>query len=468
MPKQTKKKRGPFVFMSVACVLIFGLATIFLISNKDVGQTIAGAKGNQPIIKTTEIESPLSQIKLYEETYETSMTTYSIQYPQVEDETFNETILHFINTEKDNFLTLADNNKNVTKEEVNTFSSTVDVYEYNDRFYSFTFRTKTGLSTEDPYEQVSTFVYDKKLAHLISLEQLLDNNIRYLETLNQFVYNKLIKDEQLTNSLVDKEALKKVVAPLWDSYSTFAIENDKLVVYFQPGTVASTKQGIVSVSGKMSYLQSILAEPFRRELTEDTKTIALIKDNRKRVALTFDDGPHKSVTTQILNILDEFDAKATFFMLGKNIKLYPDIAKDVRSRGHEIGNHTWTHPVLTKLSIDEVKKEYMLTESMIVETLGESSTIFRPPYGATNDTIKGMIPTPSINWSLDTLDWKHRNASKTLQIVKKSMHNNAVILMHDIHQPTADGLRAVLKYLQDEGYEFLPVSEVLPYVDYNM
>lgn len=472
MQRQTTKKRRPLVFISVACCLLLGLAVVLLVLSQNnfstLGQTTADAKGNQPDIETEELPSSIEQIKLFKETYKTSTTTYEIEYPELEDETFNETLQHFIHTEKDQFLALAKDNENASKDYMNKLSINVTPFNYNERFYSFTFKASTVLGTEEPKEHVATFIFDNKSAQLVSLKELLNNNLRYLETFNQFAFDQLSADASLKDNLLDEKALKKAVTYDWDSNLTFAIEDKQLVVYFQAGEVANESQGVVAIKGDMTYLQSILAEPFQDELIEGAKTLPLVVDNRKRVALTFDDGPHKSVTEEILNILDEFDAKATFFMLGKNVKEYPEIAKEVHNRGHIIGNHTWTHPVLTKLSISEVQNEYNQTEEMIFNTIGEYTTIFRPPYGATNDKIKAVIPTLAVNWSLDTLDWKHRNAQTLLNIVKKSIHNNAVILMHDIHQPTADGLRAVLQYLQSEGYEFTTVDEVLSYADFHM
>ena len=468
MQEPSRKKRGPWFYISVVSCLMVVIAVVTLVFSQnnlsDVGQVIAGAKENKPTIETTELQAPFETVQLFAETYTASHTSYIIEYPQVEDESFNETILHYINNEKETFLALADQNDNASKDAPNSFKATVDSYKFKERFYSFTFHTTTELGNEESVQHVSTFVYDAETAQIQTLEQLLNSNIRYLETFTQYVHEQLLAD----GHLVDDVALENVVTSNWESYSTFAIENDELVVYFQPGEVTDKTQEIVSISGEMSYLQSILAEQFHSELTEGTETLALIVDNRKRVALTFDDGPHPKVTNQILAILDEFDAKATFFMLGKNINKYPEIAKDVLAGGHEIGNHSWTHPVLTKLALDEAESEFTNTENFIVDTLGQHSTVFRPPFGAINDDIRALIPIPSVNWSLDTLDWKHRNPQKTLKIIKANMHNNAVILLHDIHQPTADGLREIMQYLEAEGYEFLTVSEVMPYVDFNM
>ena len=466
MNEPTKKKRGPLLYISAIIFLLLALLLLVFSQNNftKLRQKIADAKEVVPVIETNEISSPFQEVKLLEESYNASRTTYIIQYPQTDDETFNETILHFVDIEKQNFLALAEKSEVTTKEVINTYTTSVNVSKYNDKFYSFTFNTKTELGSEAATNYVTTFILDSESGQCITFEQLLKGNLRYLETFKSFASEQL-----LTNGMaIDKEKLQETLTTDWDHYEAFAIENDELVVYFQPGTLANKELGIVSVKSSMGYLNSILADDFKSNSKEDQKTLPLVKDNHKRVALTFDDGPHPKVTEQILNILDEYNAKATFFTLGKNVKKYPEITKDIYARGHEIGNHTYTHPLLTKLSLVEVEDEYTQTENIIFETIGEYPTIFRPPFGATNEEIKSIISVQSVNWSIDTLDWKHRNANKTLQIVKSQMHNNAVILMHDIHQPTADSLRSVLEYLQSEGYEFLTVSEVLPYIEYNM
>lgn len=196
-------------------------------------------------------------------------------------------------------------------------------------------------------------------------------------------------------------------------------------------------------------------------MVEEEKQIAPTSTSKKYVALTFDDGPHPEVTPLILNTLKKYNAKATFFMLGSRVQHYPDIANQVCEAGHEIGNHTWNHPKLTNMAESEILKEYTMTEQAIIQAIGVPSTIFRPPYGATNATVKAVIPSIQFNWTIDTEDWKHRDAKKLLPSVKSTIHPNAVILMHDIHLSTANGLEAVLQYLQAEGYEFVTVSDIL-------
>lgn len=191
------------------------------------------------------------------------------------------------------------------------------------------------------------------------------------------------------------------------------------------------------------------------------KGVPVAKGEKKRVALTFDDGPDAKVTPQILATLNKYNAKATFFMVGPNASKNSAIVKKVYEAGHEIGNHTWNHPKLTGLSPANVKQEVDRTSNAIYASIGQYPTVFRPPYGEVNDKVRSVITMPSILWSIDTLDWKHRNADKILASVKASVKDGSIILMHDIHQTTANGLENVVLYLQKQGYEFVTVSEIL-------
>ena len=263
--------------------------------------------------------------------------------------------------------------------------------------------------------------------------------------------------------LILEQPFAKLTEASWSKFNRFALKEDSLIVYFNEGEVTHKKANVPSVEMSLSFINPLLSSDFQIGM-EAAETI-LPKNNgdssKKYIALTFDDGPHPQVTKQILQLLNKYHAKATFFMIGSRIQFYPDIVQEVQAAGHEIGNHSWSHHVLTKMSATEIQKEFESTEQALVHVIGQNSKVFRPPYGIINDSVRALIPTQTVNWTIDTLDWKHRDPSKLLPMVKDSLHNNAIVLMHDIHQSTADGLEAVLQYLQNEGYEFLTVSEIL-------
>lgn len=183
--------------------------------------------------------------------------------------------------------------------------------------------------------------------------------------------------------------------------------------------------------------------------------------NTKRVALTFDDGPHAKVTQQILKTLKKYNAKATFFVVGNKVEKNPTILKEIFNAGHEIGNHTYNHSKLTTLTDKDVKTQIQSTNALVKSVTGYDTTVFRPPYGSYNKKITDQLNVPNVLWTIDTLDWKHHDPKKTVQIINTNVKNGSIILMHDIHQTTADALDSVLSSLQKKGYQFVTVSELL-------
>ena len=185
------------------------------------------------------------------------------------------------------------------------------------------------------------------------------------------------------------------------------------------------------------------------------------KKNRKVVALTFDDGPNPATTNQALDTLSKYGIKATFFVLGKNVSGNEEILKRMKSDGHVIGNHSWSHPVLSKLSLDEAKKQITDTEDALTKVLGSSSKLMRPPYGAITDDIRNSLDLSFIMWDVDSLDWKSKNEASILTEIQREVKNGSIILMHDIHAETVNALPKVIDYLKEQGYEFVTVPEML-------
>ncbi|MBS4200521.1 polysaccharide deacetylase family protein [Bacillus sp. FJAT-49732] len=188
-----------------------------------------------------------------------------------------------------------------------------------------------------------------------------------------------------------------------------------------------------------------------------------MENGKKRVALTFDDGPHPENTQKIIKLLEKYDAKATFFQIGKLVDTNPAITLEVFAKGHEIASHTWNHPDLITLNEKEVEEEISTTQSVIKTVIGELPTHFRPPYGNTNESIKEIARgygEKEVLWTVDTLDWKSRDPEAILKIVTEEVRDNSIILMHDIHSTTVEAVELVLKYLHDEGYEMVTLRDL--------
>ena len=198
------------------------------------------------------------------------------------------------------------------------------------------------------------------------------------------------------------------------------------------------------------------------------KVIVANRDASKQIALTFDDGPCREYTGEILEILREYNAKATFFMIGKNAKENPDIVLDVYRDGHEIGNHTYSHPEMRKLSVEKFGEEIEKTQQVIKDITGKQPVLFRPPGGYLSNGIVDKISSNGLrtvlwSWRQDTRDWEKPNSETIVRKVMSNLKDGDIILFHDYvtsGSPTPDALRKLLPMLSESGYEFVTVSEL--------
>ena len=193
------------------------------------------------------------------------------------------------------------------------------------------------------------------------------------------------------------------------------------------------------------------------------------------VALTFDDGPGDQ-TDRLLAALREKGVRATFFTIGKNVKARPDLVKKEAAEGHSVGNHSWDHPQLTKLTPEELRKQLKNTSNSIVEAGAPAPVLMRPPYGSSNaDVLKaigenGMAET---RWDVDTEDWKNKNAAVTTQRALAGARPGSVILMHDIHASSVDAVPGLIDQLKAKGYTLVTVPQLMgddmtPYIGHRI
>lgn len=178
------------------------------------------------------------------------------------------------------------------------------------------------------------------------------------------------------------------------------------------------------------------------------------------LALTFDDGPHSEVTPRVLDALERYGAKATFFIIGSRAASHSDLVRLIHSKGHEIGNHTWSHRNLSKLSPQEVQDEVFLAQNAIASTGVPAPTLLRPPYGAVNSVALSHIPMSVIKWSVDPKDWLSRDAEQIAAHVLAHARPGAIVDLHDIYSATADAVEPILATLS-QTYQLVTVSELL-------
>ena len=192
-----------------------------------------------------------------------------------------------------------------------------------------------------------------------------------------------------------------------------------------------------------------------------------VKTDSMRIALTFDDGPHPKLTHEILEILEEYGVFATFFMVGVNVKNYPDAAREVIRAGHEVGNHTYSHLHVNALNEQTLANELWMCEDVLEELCEYRPHLFRPPEGAVNDYVEHCTEREDyslILWSLDTRDWEHKQAERIAETVLSRIQPGDIILMHDYigrGSQTPQALRILLPKLLERGFEPVTVSNLL-------
>jgi peptidoglycan/xylan/chitin deacetylase (PgdA/CDA1 family) len=194
-------------------------------------------------------------------------------------------------------------------------------------------------------------------------------------------------------------------------------------------------------------------------------TVSSVHVDGPNIALTFDDGPNEKLTPRLLDLLAQHHIHATFFVIGENAAEHPEILQRAIREGHEIGNHSWSHPNLAKMSEENVRSQIKRTEETITSAIGSRPILFRPPYGSLTGPQKHFIHNELgyeiILWEVDPFDWKKPGPNVVSSRILKETHPGSIVLAHDIHAQTIQAMPATLTGLEEKGFKFVTVSELL-------
>lgn len=193
----------------------------------------------------------------------------------------------------------------------------------------------------------------------------------------------------------------------------------------------------------------------------EADSTAVLTEEIKYVALTFDDGPHLSTTSRLLDGLKERGAAATFFLLGDEIAGKEDLVRRMGAEGHQVGNHTWSHLRLEEAGAEVVQREIARADEAIGAILGGSGYWLRLPYGLLPQHTEHLVQVPLIKWSVDPRDWESRDKEKIVSAVMEQAAPGSIILLHDIYDPSVDAALEIVDRLQAQGYWFVTVEELL-------
>lgn len=338
-----------------------------------------------------------------------------------------------------------------------------------------------------------TFNFNIEQGRQLALRDLFKGSSAYLEILSQYAHKALITD-RILNITLDEEWVAKGIAPLESNFKQFLIYEDGIVVLFDkyqlgPAFIGEPVLNIpFSVFTAHIELKEIALMPVPTEVTEESTTAessiehaatseAVVEPStedttdylykpdpttpKKRIALTFEDGPHPIYTKLVLDTLKSKNVKSTFFVLGNRSVEYPEMLKRIHDEGHLIGNHSWSHPQLTRLSLEGISSQIFRTQDIITQITGYTPYLYRPPYGIYNESVITQAKMPAILWSVDPMDLKFQDASYITNYVIDHAFDGAIVLLRDSNANTVQALSALLDALENAGYECVTVSELL-------
>jgi len=408
-----------------------------------------------PVVSTEKLEyvENFPDFQRKTNTEKTSVYSYIVSTIMTTSEPINQYVQMWIEKEINQFIhDVEKNNPNDTEQHPAQLHISVEIYGVTDEIYSLIFTVKNKETNRQDVMKI--FNLDLLNHKILSLTDIFN-----LDHANVEGFRSIVKEQM---SVQDENSLKEWLEKSLKQPNQLNWQIDQTSFHLLSDAPENHILVEIPVEKLSPYLTNDIMNRLQIHFTDDPANS--LHPDGKYIALTFDDGPSPSVTPQILETLKQYSAKATFFMVGSRVLSYPELALQVAGEGHEIGNHTGNHSNLSKLSEEQIRQEIIGSSQVIESIIGESPTFFRPPYGVYNPSVEKVAlehNSPIILWSVDSLDWKNRKAENVHQLVKENIAPGAIVLLHDIHQSTADALPILMAELSNEGYQFVTVSELL-------
>ncbi len=384
-----------------------------------------------------------------------------IDYPNVENKKIKKKIDEYVTKQKDDFLNNVKAVEDIEQPKYD-FNLSVNVNDYKNitHVYMLTFAYTGGAHyTRDD----TSLCFDNKTKEFVDLKYFFKDEEAF-KKLSSIAYYYVLKLEDKT---FDELWVKRGTDPTIDNYRHFNFKDEGLEILFPPYQIASWADGEIKITIPYEEINDLLKEEYRNTSKEEevVSIIPEVRDltkyqDKKLIAFTFDDGPSETNTNYLLDNLDKYDAKVTFFVLGSRVNSNKETIKRAYLEGNDIGSHTYNHRNLNLLSdvalMDEVKK----TNEAIKEVIGTSPTLLRPPYGNLTDHGKELANMSIILWNIDPLDWKYKDKNRVANEIIEHAHDGAIILVHDIYKSSVEGALLAMEELQKQGYAFVTINEM--------
>ena len=404
---------------------------------------------------------------------QTSREKVSIEYPITKNNKINKTIAQVITRDDRDFRYIATNVLSFNQPMTETIS--YQITHNNSAALSIIVNIKQDIHGAHPVSLTHFWTFDKKSGEVISLSDLTEQSEKATGEIVAAARNNInetIKQRRQTeldlNETITQETLSNFVITDGGNSLAWPIGQASLL---------PSAYGEMTIKVPIAAVAKYLQNPTARKLANipkppepkpEPKPAPAVPapaptTGNKVIALTFDDGPGPH-TAHLLDILDQYGAKATFFLIGSKVSSQANVVRNIQARGHQLGNHSWSHPELPKLPVDQIAGEIDRTNDAIKQATGVTPAILRPPYGAVNGAVleqlrlRGMS---SILWSVDTRDWADRNSDIVCSRAVAGARPGAIILMHDIHQTSVGAVPCILSALKQQGYSFVTVQGLI-------
>ena len=396
----------------------------------------------------------------------------SIEYPITENKKINRTVAEAIDKIDRDFRNTVLLSTAFDQPMTETIS--YQVTHNNSVALSIITNIKQDMHGAHPVSLTHFWTFDKKSGEIISLEDFTEQSDEAIKAIINYAKDNIAqtikkrdKPELDLNGIITKEALSNFI--ITDSGNSLAWPLGQ-------ASLLPSSYGEMTITVPISSVSKYLQNPTARKLANIPKPpepkpepapapaapAPAPTTGNKVIALTFDDGPGP-YTAHLLDILDQYSAKATFFLIGSKVSGQASVVRNIQARGHQLGNHSWSHPELPKLSVDQIAGEIDRTNEAIRQATGVKPSILRPPYGAVNGVVLEQLRArgmSSILWSVDTRDWADRNSQIVCSRAVAGARPGAVILMHDIHQTSVNAVPCILSSLKQQGYSFVTIQQL--------
>lgn len=398
----------------------------------------------------------------------------SIEYPITRHDKINDFITKAINDIDQEFQRLVAQHHVFTTRMTETIS--YQVFRNDNDFLSLVVSIKQDNLGAHPVSSTRFWTFDKHTEKVITMHDVVAQSSADMAAVTQQVRayaKKLLAERQQPAADITSEIGE-------DTLQQFIAANKTTISFpFGRGELLPASYGDITISLQVDQLTKHLQHPLAKKLFDVPEPPKETPPAPKPapappiahsaacggpcVALTFDDGPG-APTDRLLTILRERDAKATFFMLGSRVAAQPVTAKNVAEAGHEIGNHSWSHSDLARLTPQQIRAEIQRTNNTIKSVTGKQPTALRPPYGSSNAAVRAEVANAgmaSVLWSVDTRDWADRNAQVICSRAVSNARSGSIILLHDIHATSVDAVPCIVDTLKKQGYRFVTTSTIL-------